>query len=183
MSIERSILIRIWMTHCVCFSSYTSPTSFFCCFQHPIPTWTVHDHKTMTEHFIFFFYLQLSSLPQTLRLTSLPSGLPLRSQFLLQCPLPLRLSLLPNRHFHGSTATKPLTAHYWTASDWFLSIKVFILLFSPPKRFVWLSETLVNPFRDCQHSAYLCFDLSLPRSFTALITHFWLLIACALSPL
>jgi len=81
MSIERSILIRIWMTHCVCFSSYTSPTSFFRCFQHPTPTWTVHDHKTMTEHFIFFFYLQLPSLPHTLRPILFPLGYPFVRSF------------------------------------------------------------------------------------------------------
>ena len=35
----------------------------------------------MTEHFIFFFYLQLPSLPQTLRLILFPLGYPFVHSF------------------------------------------------------------------------------------------------------
>ena len=63
--------------------------------------------------------------------------------------------------------------------------------FSPPKRFVWLSETLVNPFRDCQHSALLYtprFHVFTLPHFAALIFHcfgpslLWLLISDYPSP-
>jgi len=208
MSIERSILIRIWMTHCVCFSSYTSPTSVFRCFQHPSPTWTVHDHKPWLS---ISFSSSTCNFRHCHKLCVRLSSLRVTSSFTV--PYSMSASAAP---FIATYSPLPWLYSYQTFDRPLLNclrlVSIyqghFILPFSPPKRFVWPSETLVNPFRDCQHSAHLCisrfhvstlfcFDFSLPWSFTALITHFWFLIfdfsfliphawlpiACALSPL
>jgi len=161
------------MTHCACFfhipprqvSSVVSNLRL------------LPELYTIINHDWAFHFLPLLATSVTathFASDSLPFGLPRRSQFLLQCPLPLRLSLLPNRHFHGFTATKPSTAHYWTAADWFLSIKVIPSCLSPHRSGLYdFLKPLVNPFRDCQHSATLCFCAFALPHFSALILHYF----------